>query len=62
MIKADWKKVNKITKKINKAKNENLHNLTKPVSAFITFETEEGYLRALKATENIELLGERAKI
>jgi metal-responsive CopG/Arc/MetJ family transcriptional regulator len=47
MIKGDKKKVRKITKKINELKDLNLEKLTKPVSAFVTFETEEGYLRAL---------------
>lgn len=60
MIKGEWKKVEKISKKLNKLKNSKLEKLTKPVSAFVTFETEEGYLRALKSTENITLLGERA--
>lgn len=62
MIRGDRKKVGKITKKINELKDLNLEKLTKPVSAFVTFETEEGYLRALQATENITLLGERAVI
>lgn len=62
MIKGDWKKVRKITAKINELKDLNLEKLTKPVSAFVTFQTEEGYLRALQATENITLLGESAII
>ena len=62
MIKGDWKKARKITKKINELKDSNLEKLTKPVSEFVTFQTEEGYLRALQATENITLLGERAVI
>jgi hypothetical protein len=37
MIKGDWKKVRKITAKINELKDLNLEKLTKPVSAFVTF-------------------------
>jgi hypothetical protein len=37
MIKGDWKKARKITKKINELKDSNLEKLTKPVSGFVTF-------------------------
>ena len=47
MIDGNWKKVKKITKKINKIKNSDLDMLTRPVSAFVTFQTEKGYQQAL---------------
>ena len=38
-----WDKVKKIEQDIDELKNNELEKLTKPISAFITFETEEGF-------------------
>ena len=44
----EWKKVEKINEEIDHLKSEHLHKLTRPLSAFVTFESEEGFLRATK--------------
>lgn len=48
-IKAEkWKKVTKIEKEIDELKSKHLGKLTRPISAFVTFESEEGFQRAVK--------------
>ena len=44
----DWKKVQKIEAEINVLKEKKLEKLKTPISAFVTFESEEGQCRALK--------------
>jgi hypothetical protein len=44
----DWKKVQKIETEINELKEKKLEKLKTPISAFVTFESEEGQCRALK--------------
>lgn len=44
----EWKQVDKINEEIDHLKSEHLHKLTTPLSAFVTFESEEGYMRATK--------------
>jgi hypothetical protein len=61
-IRADeFEKVDKIEAKINQLKERDLDKLTRPCSAFVTFENEEGFKRATKfneisaASDNLEI-------
>jgi len=54
LIKAEkWEEVTKIETEIDHMKSEELVKLTRPISAFITFESEEGYHRALEMNEEV---------
>lgn len=59
----NFKKLPDIDKKINDLKTHDLQSLTKPVAAFITFETQDGFERAceFKATHkcNGEVVADR---
>ena len=45
-----------LDKQINDLKNDQFEKLTRPVSVFMTFETEEGYRRAVSFDEEVEKL------
>ena len=44
----NWKQMHAVNEQINAMKVRNFQNLLRPVSAFVTFESEEGYQRAQK--------------
>jgi hypothetical protein len=47
----DFDKMRKIESEINELKEKDLDKLTRPCSAFVTLENEEGYNRAIKLNE-----------
>lgn len=50
----EYESIKKIDNKINNLKNEKPGNLIRPCSAFITFETKEGYNHALNFSKIIK--------
>ena len=52
---ASYDKFADLDRKINDLKNEHLEEFTKPVSAFVTMESEEGYSRACEVEKDIKI-------
>lgn len=50
----EWEQVDKIESKINELKNSQFEKLTRPRSAFVTFETEDAYERACKFNKTLK--------
>lgn len=50
-----WEKVKEVEMKITEYKNKELEELRRPLSAFITFETEEGINLCLKELKKLSL-------
>ena len=46
--KEKWDEMRKIDQKINELKDKEFERITTPCSVFMTFETEEGYNRAIE--------------
>lgn len=46
--KESWDEMRKIDQKINELKDNEFERITTPCSVFMTFETEEGYNRAIE--------------
>lgn len=50
-----WEKVKEVEMKITEYKNKELEELRRPLSAFITFETEEGINLCVKELKKLSL-------
>jgi len=58
----DWKKLHRVNDQLDALKNREFQNWMTPVSCFVTFESEEGYQRALylkSSASNVTILGQR---
>ena len=58
----DWKKLRAVNEKLDAIKTKEFQGMNTPVSCFVTFESEEGFQRALSIKEKdlkVTFLGEK---